>query len=145
MAPRGTRDTEPTVSQENVEIVRALLRAYDSGDYEAALEGLDPEIEWHAPPGVTIGQEVYRGRMEVDKGFAEWQRPWDSYRFELEEMLDHGDHVVVCGTQVARGRGSGVEVRLPTYHVVTLRNGKITRHRSFHDRAEALEAAGLSE
>jgi len=60
-------------------------------------------------------------------------------------MLDHGDHVVVCGMQVARGRGSGVEVRLPTYHVVTLRDGKITRHRSFHDRADALEAAGLSE
>jgi uncharacterized protein len=112
------------VSQENLEIVRALLRAYDRGDYEAALEGLDPEIEWHAPPGVTIGQEVYRGRMEVEKGFAEWQQPWDSYRFELEEMLDHGDHVVVCGMQVARGRGSGVEVRLPTYHVVTCATGR---------------------
>lgn len=79
MAPAWERDTEPAVSQENLEIVRALLRAYDRGDYEAALEGLDPEIEWHAPPGVTIGQEVYRGRMEVEKGFAEWQRPWDSY------------------------------------------------------------------
>ena len=94
---------------------------------------------------MTIGQEVYRGRLEVAKGFAEWQRPWDSYRFELEEMLDHGDHVVVCGMQVARGRGSGVEVRLPTYHVVTLRDGEITRHRSLHDRVDALEAAGLSE
>ena len=94
---------------------------------------------------MTIGQDVYRGRMEVEKGFAEWQRPWDAFRFDLEEILDQGDHVVVCGIQVARGRGSGVEVKLPTYHVVTLRDGKITRHRSFHDRAEALDAARLSE
>jgi ketosteroid isomerase-like protein len=133
------------MSQGNVEVVRALLGAFDRGDYEATLEGLDPEIEWHAPPGVTIGQEVYRGRKEVEKGFAEWLGPWDAHRFELEEMLDHGDDVVVCGIQIARGGGSGVEVRLPTFHVVTLRDGKITRHRSFHDRAEALEAAGLSE
>ena len=34
------------MSRENVEVVRALLRAYDRGDYEAALAGLDPEIEW---------------------------------------------------------------------------------------------------
>jgi uncharacterized protein len=133
------------MSQENVETVRAVLRAYDRGDYEATIEALDPEIEWQAPPGVTIGREVYRGRKEVQEGFAEWQRPWEAYRFELEEMLDHGDDVVVCGMQVARGRGSGVEVRLPTFHVVTLRDGKITRHRSFHNRAAALKAAGLSE
>jgi ketosteroid isomerase-like protein len=58
-------------------------------------------------------------------------------------MLDHGDHVVVGGTQIARGRGSGEEVRLPTFHVFTLRDGKVIRHRSYRDRTDALEAAGL--
>jgi ketosteroid isomerase-like protein len=47
--------------------------------------------------------------------------------------------------QTGRGRGSGVEVRLPTFHVFTLRDGKVTRHRSYSDRTEALEAAGLQE
>ena len=133
------------MSQENVEVVRALLSAFDRGDYEAALEGLDSEIEWQVPPGIAIGREVYRGRGEVQRGFAEWLAAWDMHRYELEELLDHGDHVVVGGMQIGRGRGSGVEVRLPTFHVVTLRDGKITRHRSFRDRGEALEAAGLRE
>jgi ketosteroid isomerase-like protein len=131
------------MSEGNVELVRALLGAFDRADYEAALEALDPEIEWQVPPGIAIGREVYRGRDEVQRGFAEWLGAWDAYRFEPEEMLDHGDRVVVGGMQIGRGRGSSVEARLPTFHVFTLRHGKVTRHRSYSDRTEALEAAGL--
>jgi uncharacterized protein len=133
------------MSEGNVELVCTLLSAFDRADYEAALEALDAEIEWQVPPGIAIGREVYRGRDEVQRGFAEWLGAWDAYRFEPEEMLDHGDHVVVAGMQIGRGRGSGVEVTLPTFHVFTLRDGKITRHRSYRDRTEALEAAGLRE
>jgi ketosteroid isomerase-like protein len=131
------------MSEGNVELVRALLGAFDRADYEAALEVLDPEIEWQVPPGIAIGLEVYRGRDEVQRGFAEWLAAWGAYRFEAEEMLDHGEHVVVGGMQVGRGRGSGVEVGFPTFSVYTLRDGKVTRHRSYRDRTEALEAAGL--
>jgi ketosteroid isomerase-like protein len=131
------------MSERNVELVRTLLSAFDRGDYEATLEALDPEIEWQVPPGIAIGREVYRGRDEVRRGFAEWLAAWDMHRFEADEILDHGDHVVVGGMQIGRGRGSGVEVRLPTFHVVTVRNGKVTRHRSYRHRSEALEAAGL--
>jgi ketosteroid isomerase-like protein len=99
------------MSQENVELVRRLLSAFDSADYEAALEAL----------------------------------PWDTHRFVPEEMLDHGEHVVVGGMQIGRGRGSGVEVRLSTFHVFTMREGKVTRHLSYRDRSEALQAAGLRE
>ena len=127
----------------DVELVRTLLSAFDRADYEATLEALDPEVEWQVPPGIAIGQEVYRGRDEVQRRFAQWLGAWDSYRFESEEVLAHGDQVVVGGMQIGRGRGSGVEVRLPTFSVFTLRDGKVTRHRSYRDRTEALEAAGL--
>lgn len=133
------------MSQENVEFVRALLSTFDRGEFEAALEGLDSEVEWQVPPGIAIGQEVYRGRDEVQRGFADWLATWDKYRFEPEEFLDHGDHVVVGGLQIGRGRESGVEVRISTFSVITLRDGKITRHRSYRDRADALKAAGLRE
>jgi ketosteroid isomerase-like protein len=133
------------MSQENVEVVRTLLRAFDRADYGAALAALDPEVEWQVPPGIAIGQEVHRGRDGVQRGFAEWLGAWDTYRFETEEILDHADHVVVGGMQIGRGRGSGLEVRLPTFHVFTLRAGKVARHRSFRHRRDALEAAGLPE
>jgi ketosteroid isomerase-like protein len=56
-----------------------------------------------------------------------------------------GEDVFIAGLQVGRGRHSGLDVRLPTFHVFTLRDHKIVAMRPFAERAEALEAAGLSE
>jgi hypothetical protein len=44
-----------------------------------------------------------------------------------------------------RGDGSGADVEIDYWAVVTFRNGKILRNHWFSDREEALEAAGLSE
>jgi hypothetical protein len=41
--------------------------------------------------------------------------------------------------------GSGVELTVPFVHLMTYRNRKLLRFRAYADRAEALEAAGLSE
>src|SRR5918994_256517 len=133
------------MSRENVEVVREMNEALNLGDYAAALSALASDVEWNAPSGVSIGEEVYRGHDAVRKGFALWLDAWEMYRFEAAEILDHGDHVVVSGTQTGRGRGSGVEIKLQTFNVFTLRNGKVVRMRNFDDRAEALEAAGLRE
>ena len=133
------------MSQENVEAVRAMHEAFDRGDYDTALSSLAPDVVWHAPPGITIGDEVFRGRDAVQRGFALWLDSWETHRFEPTEIRGHGDHVLVTGIQVARGRGSGVEVKLQTFHVYKLRDGMVTEMRAFDERTEALEAAGLSE
>jgi hypothetical protein len=43
------RDTAGAMSEENVEIVRAQIDAYNRGDYDAALGALDEEVEWQVP------------------------------------------------------------------------------------------------
>jgi ketosteroid isomerase-like protein len=62
------------MSQENVELVRTLLSAFDRADYDGALEALGSEVEWQVPPGISIGQEVYRGRDEVQRGLLSGSR-----------------------------------------------------------------------
>jgi ketosteroid isomerase-like protein len=63
-----------------------------------------------------------------------------------DKYIDAGDdEVVVFHHEVAKGRESGAVVETDTGTVQTVRNGKITRVRSFMDRNQALEAAGLSE
>jgi uncharacterized protein len=138
-------DTAQVMSGENAELVSAMHEAFNEGDYATALSALASDVEWHAPPGLTIGEEVYRGREEVQRGLALWLDAWEEYRFDVTEVLDCGDQVLVTGTQSGRGRGSGIDVRLPTFHVYTLRNGQVIGMRTFDDRSRALEAISLRE
>ena len=55
------------------------------------------------------------------------------------------DRVFVTVRFHGRGRASGVEVETRLYEVYMLRDGKVLRIDEYDDRAEALEAAGLSE
>ena len=51
---------------------------------------------------------------------------------------------MVPNTSRIRGR-QGIEVVARSNFVFTVENGRITRLRMFQERAEALEAAGVSE
>ena len=133
------------MSRENVEIVRAISDAYARGDYEDALGRLDEDIEFVSPPDITGGGQVWRGREGTRRGVTSFLGTWEDYRYEVRDLIDCGDEVLVEGWQRARGRGSGVEVSEAIYTVWTVREGRVVRQRMFRDRAEALEAAGLSE
>jgi ketosteroid isomerase-like protein len=132
------------MSQENVEVVRRSLDAFERGDFDAAMEALDPRIEYdltHFPDG-----KVYLGHDGVREAFRIWLGTWEDYRQEIDEVIDLGeDEVVVVLREFGRGKGSGIEVERPTAGVWTLRDGKAVRIRFYAGKAEALEAAGLSE
>ena len=56
------------MSQENVEIVRGQIAAFNRGDYDAALAALDEEVEWHVPDVAALdapASGVVRGRAQV--------------------------------------------------------------------------------
>ena len=65
--------------------------------------------------------------------------------FDIQELIDAGDQVLAVIREREIGRASGVPVETTHLVVWTLANGKVTRLQVFDDRAEALEAAGLSE
>lgn len=141
------------MSQENVEVVRQLTVATRKDDlvsaWTAAAELLDPEIEMDPTrlpaPGVA---GVSRGLDEVARFWRDWADAWGSLgQFEDPELIDSGDQVVAWFTQhEMRGKGSGIEVKMPEYAwVATVRDRKIVRAVVYLDRVEALEAAGLSQ
>ena len=136
------------MSQENVEIVRRMSIAFRNGDWAAAAEPLHPDVEMDTTRFPLDGLDrVYRGLEEVATFWGEWLEAWGEQNFEDPELIDAGDQVVTwtTGHQI-RGKGSGVEVGIPPYAwVTTLRDGKVVRATLFMDRADALEAAGLSE
>ena len=141
------------MSQDNVELVRrgyeVLRQAFDgsSGDVPDLGAFLDPEIEWRGPREFPDLAEPRYGHDGVRSYVATLSEAIEDYRMAPEEFIDAGDdQVLVFSREGGRGRGSGAEVvTQPTAHLWTIRDGKATRMQSYWERAEALEAAGLSE
>ncbi len=134
------------MSQENVEIVRAFLEAFNNEDYAVCLDAIDPDVAWHPPPDIP-NAAVAHGRDALIESFGDWLGAWGDYRVAPDEMLEGtGDTVLVAALESGRGRDSGIEVQSRRVtQVYALRDGKIVRFRAYLDHAEALEAVGLAE
>ncbi len=130
------------MSEENVEMVR---RGIESVDTFWAM--LDEYVVWDMRawfPSPDL-DDVYVGRDAVIKASRHYWGTWDEYRVEAEEILDAGPSVVVILHEYGRGKGSGAPFEKRHPQVWTFRGDRIIRWDSFSSRAEALEAAGLSE
>jgi ketosteroid isomerase-like protein len=76
------------MSEENVEIVRRSLDAFNRSDMEAALADLHPEVEGIGDPRVPGGQKTRRGDTEVKQYFESLSRYWESVRIVPERLVD---------------------------------------------------------
>ena len=130
--------------QENVEIVRRVFDAFNRRDIAAFLEFLDPDVEW-VPILAVLEGRVYRGHEDIRQWIADLATDWEFFEVYYEELRDLGDRVMVSGHWRARGRASGVEVENPGTYLYEIKDGKVVSMRTFTDRAEALDAAGLPE
>jgi ketosteroid isomerase-like protein len=128
----------------NVVIVRRLTEAFDRGDIDAQLALLDPDVELVEWPE-TIDQGTYRGHDGAVKAFESWFEAWEWLRNEVEEIVENGDRVLVCGRTHGKGKGSSVEVAIDAFNVYTVGEGKITRMEFFTTKEPALRAAGLDK
>jgi ketosteroid isomerase-like protein len=138
------------MSQENVEIIRRML---DQGQRGAAAqregaalwEILDDDVEFEVGALGIAGLTTFHGPDGVREFYLRWVRPFEEWDYETEEVIDAGDSVVVRIHQWGRGKVSGVTVDNHFWQVWTLRDGKVIHSTHHWEKAEALEAAGLSE
>jgi uncharacterized protein len=132
------------MSQENVEIVRRLIEAWNSNEQDEAIAIVDPEVVLDATRRL-VNPKTYTGMQGMRRMLADRDEVWEEFRMEPDEVLDSGDRVVAIGRWVAKGKGSGIEVQQPVAHVFTLQDGRVVRVEISATRDEALEAAGLRE
>ena len=130
------------MSRENVAAAKRIYEARNRGDVDAVLAECHPDVIWH-PHLATLGGRPIEGHEGVRAYMASLQEDWVGFRHEPEEFFDAGDKVVAFLHTYARGRGSGVDVEVPVGHVLTFEDGKCTGYVSYHDREEAIRAAGL--
>jgi uncharacterized protein len=125
------------VSGENVEIVRGMLDDYVDGALDRALSAFSDDVEWESRIG-----ETFRGPEGVAEAVRRWTGAFADFEFEVEELIDAGDSVVMVLRQVGRGKGSGAPVEMTMAWLYMLRDGKIIRVSMFADRQQALAAVG---
>jgi ketosteroid isomerase-like protein len=135
-----SRDTARAMSEEIPERWRLLYSAVTSGDLDGIMEFFHDDVEYLP----FEESETLHGLDAVRRYFEGWLDTWDLFQAEPTEFLARGDHVVVGEAYKGQGKGSGVEVAMQSWSVFLLRDGLIVRRDEFLDRAEALEAAGLS-
>ena len=131
------------MSQENVEIVRAVIDAFNQGDLEAAFKHMDSDFEFDASRAIGPVGGVFKldqMRAALDEFFG----LWEAVRFELDKFVEVGEQVAISLTNYHRGR-DGIEVTVRPCCVWTIRDGRIVHGCFYQEWQEALEAVGLSE
>jgi len=132
------------MSQENVEIVRASVEAWNAGDMDAFRELYDPDAimrmaaDWPEPG-------PYFGREAIMREYEQLRQTWDGRDTAepIGDFIDAGDRVAV--RFIWRGGGQGPEAELELTVIWTVRTGRILAAHYFRDYAEALETLGLRE
>ena len=91
----------------------------------------------------TVGSTA--GEAAFGDFYRRWFGTWDDLRITPERFYDEGERVVVLFTLQGRGKASGTPGDPRAANVWTVRAGKVIELVGYPDRAEALEAVGLSE
>jgi ketosteroid isomerase-like protein len=131
------------MSQEDVQLARDVVAAYNRRDVAGLVELTTDDLEWVTWTG-TVEPTTYHGTEGLARYFRD-SDVWEVLNLEISEYRDLGEAVLVAGMFHARGGGSGVEVDVPYYSAFFPRGGKLARVLSFQTEDEALRAVGPRE
>ena len=132
------------MSEENVEIVKRSIAAYNRRDVEAMRELGHPDIELDWSRSLGLEARVYRGREQVLRFYENYLETFKEVDLQPERFIESGDWVVVPNTSLMRGR-DGIQTVARATFAYEVHGGLITRQCLYQETQEALEAAGLSE
>ena len=132
------------MSEENVEIVRRGMDAFNRGDLDDVLGDYARDVEWHTT-GEFADERVYRGHAGVDRLWAQLSEDMEELSISASDMRAAGDRMFAAGTLRGRGKRSKADFEQPFWYAFTFRDGLIVRVVVYLDPEEALEAVGLSE
>ena len=129
------------MSDPRVAALDRALEQWSAGDWTAAIEAADPGIEWVTPPE-DPDAGVHRGVEGIMAYWAQWAEALEDLRMEAEEYIPAGEQLVVAQRRSGRGRVSGADVEDRLFLVYSFRGERVSRVQEFHEREQALSAAG---
>lgn len=133
------------MSRENAGTVRSIYELWTTREWSRIPEFFDPDVEVDLSRNV-FNPDIYRGLSGIENVLRGIEEMWEDFSIVPTEIVDAGDKVFASVTIRGKGKSSGVDVTMAVMNVWTFRESKVVRVvGGYRDRAEALEAAGLSE
>ena len=140
------------MSQANLEdFLRRGYARFNASEREPPDEEEFASLDIYHPDSVYVNDAndpdpgIHRGIEAVRQQIRRWVEAYPDLRVEPLEIQTSGDRAFVWVRFSGHGAGSGVPIEMEIAQVVTVEGGKIRRIEEYSDRADGLEAAGLSE
>ena len=105
---------------------------------------IDPDVLFVIDPSSFVAG-TYRGHDGIRELLRLTAEVFDEFRYEVDEMVDTGDAVLVLSRLCVRGIQSGASGTQHNALVFQVRDGLVVAYRSYFDRGEARAAVGLGE
>jgi ketosteroid isomerase-like protein len=132
--------------RENLEAVRRGYELFNAGDLEGIIGTCHEDVDVYIPTEAAPIAGTYRGHDGYRKWFSEWLESFDEYTAEVREIEPIGErHVVTLAHQSARGKGSGVPVRMDRGNLFEVRDGKFLALHIYPSYEETIEVAKRRE
>jgi ketosteroid isomerase-like protein len=132
------------MSQENLDAVRTVYEEWAKGNLRAGVELFDPDVLLIPLPEIPHAGR-YLGTESMRNFMRGWMDAWRNLTFTAEDFIEADNSIVVAVRQEGVGRESGTPIDFRYFSVWTFRGRAVIRMEDFSDRAQALEAVGLSE
>lgn len=127
-----------------VEALKQFFAAINRNDMQAISKDFDPDIVRVEPEGFPTSG-TYRGIAEVCEQVRAGRATWAEGSCEPEGFFVQGDKVVVYLYAWVRLHGATDWIGGRFADGFAFRNGKITEYRTFGERKQALQWAGIGE
>lgn len=115
-------------------LVQRGIALWNRREFEAALEDLDPDIEWRTSGVVPGIEQLYTGHQGVTRFWNAWTETWEDIQIDTEELVERGKDVFVFARFKARGR-DGLEIDQPVAFQFTANDvGLLTRFQAYWNR-----------
>ena len=125
------------VSEQDTELLTRFYEALNHGDFEAAMDLCNGDVEVYQPPDVVAALPP-RGHRDVTEYLREFFGSWHMYRPEPKDFVESGGHLVALVSLRARGLGSRFEIQEEIADVFEVDHGKISKLRLYVHRDTAL-------
>jgi uncharacterized protein len=127
------------MSEQSVEVVDGVYKAFARGDVPAVLGAFADDIEWFEAEGMPYGGLHRGGDAVAQKVFGPITEDVEGFAVTPEQLIGSGETVAAVVRYTGTGKNTGKALDLPAVHVWDIRDGKLARFRQFIDTVQYAE------